>query len=107
MEINYKTAQTAGRKLDFAYILLKLSRNQSQSKSGAGRTCGLTGFNTILRSNIIPAISRISNLPVINISQKTMAIVATNMSKSVSMVEKLGLKDVVIIMGQVIYYKGL
>lgn len=77
-------------KLDLAYVLTKLVPSDNDTLPG------WTGFNTQLREDSIPEVSRIGYLPVIDASPTEYSTIKTMLERSYNIADKLQLQYVML-----------
>ena len=97
-EEGHVLSQLEAKKKDLAFTLTRELGNISGLPNW-------TGFNTMLKSNVIPAVSKIGYLPVIDASPTELATVKEILNKSEEIAKKLDLKYVCLVFDEAIYSK--
>ena len=99
-ETNDSIHQDHAKRLDFAYILMKLYQRQFHYMLP-----GWTGFNILLRQSTIPPTSRIRYLPIIDGSPSEYPTLYTALLNSIKIADKLSLEHIVLVFDEAIYAK--
>lgn len=87
------------QKIDFAYVLLKIVPNENNILPG------WTGFNTTLRKDDIPNVSRVGYLPVIDASPTEYSTINTILKRSNDIADTLQLQYVTLVFDVAVYSK--
>ena len=98
-QISSATVCDTAQKLDLAYVLIK---------SSPPNNCllpGWTGFNTMLCEDVIPPISRIGYLPVIDASPTEFSTIDAILKRCMEIANKLQLRFATLIFDEAIYSK--
>ena len=99
--ITVKTAASeAAQLLDLTYVLLKMIPSDDLPVLP-----GWTGFNTLLRKDNIPNISRVGYLPVIDVSPTEYSTINTILKRSTEIADKLQLQYATLVFDEAVYGK--
>ena len=99
-EENHLQAQENPRKLDLAYVLMKLAGVSEEFFAG------WTGFNTTLNCSNVPWMSKVGYLPIIDASPTEYDTVFTILDRSVEIASSLDQEKIVVVFDQAIYAKA-
>jgi hypothetical protein len=93
------TSRDAARKLDFAYVLVKMVPSEDCVLPG------WTGFNTLLCQYDIPQVSRVGYLPVIDASPTEYSTINTILKRSQAIADQLQLRYATLVFDEAVYAK--
>ena len=97
-------SSSAARLHDTSWCILRIT--EADTSNNTQTVSGWTGFNAMLHSDDAPVYSSVGYCPVIEASPTELDTVYTLLKRSVTMGQKLGQHDIIIVMDQAIYAKA-